>query len=157
MALWWTYIGTHRCLHCLAFHCQSCWFFPSPPIPLLLLEPFKKKSNLKSNVPKWQLWKCAWKCHRTFAHQQHTVAAGWWRLSHDYRGAEEGDIIESGGGFPVPHFHTNENEEYHATAPILPPGFANCGIAPEQAHTGWWQLHWILHNEWTWSRLPVVV
>lgn len=43
-----------------------------------------------------------------------------------------GDIIESGGGFPVPHFHTNENEEYRATAPILPPGFANCGIAPEQ-------------------------
>lgn len=31
-------------------------------------------------------------------------------------------MIESGGGFTVPHFHTNENEEYRTTAPIIPRG-----------------------------------
>lgn len=36
-----------------------------------------------------------------------------------------GVLYRAGGmeeGFPVPHFHTNENEEYRATAPILPLG-----------------------------------
>lgn len=59
-----------------------------------------------------------------------------------------GDIIESGGGFSVPHFHTNENEEYRPTAPVLPPGFVNCGIRPKQARAGWLQLPSILRDEW---------